>query len=525
MISFCKPLRSAAASLRQTLERFFFADSVREGVPVLVALLTQLKTPLAVIDSSGTIILSSTSLCELLALCGSRLNGLNIVDLFHPNERERIRNEITLRTQKPDQTSALFLTGITRDGRHIPLSLTFSPVLNSASRFLIIFEDKSDEQKDRFKIEKLEHQAAIGTFTSGVAHEFNNVLAGIRGYAQLAKSDIDDRQLTVKAFAIIEQETVRGAELCKNLSLYSGSKKLSCEPVILQELVQTAVDLQSRYLIADNIRVTTDIAKIPPVLADKFKLQQVILNLLINARHAIIPKGSGEITIQSFIDAQMVAIRISDTGTGIEPHNISRIFDPFYTSKNTPAAGSSAGASIRGTGLGLSVCQTIIKQHDGTIDVTSQPGIGTSFTVRIPFRIAERRNTGSQSVFPPMPDMKKKTPRILVVDDEMSVREILYRALIPAAEDVSLAVNADECRTLVESSRYDIILLDYILPDMNADRLLPVIREANPEAKIIIISGWNSSPVKKAAIEKQVDGWIDKPFNMDALMRKIAELS
>ncbi|MGL4369062.1 MAG: two-component system sensor histidine kinase NtrB, partial [Spirochaetota bacterium] len=361
-------------------------------------------------------IISSTALCELLSLSGPQLKGLNIIDLFHPSERDRIKNEIGILNLEPDKTSGLFLTGITRDGRQIPLSVTFSLVQNIDGRFLLIFEDKSEEQREQNKIEKLEHQAAIGTFTSSVAHEFNNVLTGIRGYAQLAKTDISDKALIAKAFNIIEQETIRGAELCKNLSLYSGNKKLSLEPVMIKEIIMTAIDLQSRYLMSDNIQVITDIPDLPPVLVDRFKLQQVILNLLINARHAIIPKGSGSIDIHASIDGEMVEIKVSDTGTGIEPHNITRIFDPFYTSKNTLGGVPSGGTSIRGTGLGLSVCKTIIEQHGGTLDVASQTGIGTAFTARIPFRIAERRAQAPASALPLPPNTRKKPPHILVVD-------------------------------------------------------------------------------------------------------------
>ncbi|MGL4370518.1 MAG: response regulator, partial [Spirochaetota bacterium] len=139
--------------------------------------------------------------------------------------------------------------------------------------------------------------------------------------------------------------------------------------------------------------------------------------------------------------------------------------------------------------------------------------------------IAERRAQAAASALPLPPNTRKKPPHILVVDDEMSVREIIYRALIQNSKAVSLAVNAEECRRCIESEKYDIILLDYVLPEMNADRLLPLIKEKNPSAKIIMISGWSASPVKKAALEKQVDGWIDKPFNVETIIRKVESLS
>ena len=493
-----------------------------ESGAILSALLSRISIPFAVFRPDGAIHLASGSFADLFSFRDSVLGGMDICDLFLPGDRERFTKVMNSQVCDPDRSASLSVTGVSRDGRHLALIASISSVSCDPTLLLATFEDKSDAQQDLIRIEKLEHQAAIGTFTSSVAHEFNNVLSGIRGYSQLAQNDPGDRTLIQKAFQIIEQESIRGAELCKNLSLYSGNRKLALEPVAAQEIIPSTLDLQEKDLRSDNVAVVTRIeGDLPPFLADRFKLQQVLLNLLINARHAIIPKGKGTIVIAASREAEDIVLSVTDDGTGIEPFNIPRIFDPFFSNKDS--AESTGGFLPKGTGLGLPVCQSIVRQHGGSIEVTSVRGEGSTFSVRIPFHFAERRVRKTQEEAP-----AKRTnaapPSILIVDDEMPIREVLYRSLSPVSPDITLARNAAECEKLLSERAFDIVFLDYILPEMNADRLLPVIRSACPGAKVVIVSGWNSSPVKKEAVKKLVDGWIEKPFNVESVLAAVEQL-
>lgn len=485
---------------------------------ILSALLSRIRVPFALFRPDGTIRHASGSFAELFSLHDPLPEGTDICGLFLHGDRERFTKVIG--AQGADRSASLSITGVSRDGRHLALIVSISSVSDEPPLLLATFEDKSDAQHDLIRIEKLEHQAAIGTFTSSIAHEFNNVLSGIRGYSQLAQNEPGDRTLIQKAFQIIEQESIRGAELCKNLSLYSGNRKLALEPVAAQEIIPSTIDLQEKYLRADHVTVETQIGDMPPFLADRFKLQQVILNLLINARHAIVPKGKGTIVVSASQEASDIVISVTDDGTGIEPSDIPRIFDPFFSNKDS--AENPGGFLPKGTGLGLPVCQSIIRQHGGSIEVTSVHGEGTTFTVRIPFHIAERRVRKKQEEAPAKRS-DTPPPSILIVDDEMPIREILYRSLLPAAPDITLARSAAECEKFLAERPFDIILLDYILPEMNADRLLPVIRRMRPESKVIIVSGWNSSPLKKEAFKQQVDGWVEKPFNVESILAEVGK--
>jgi PAS domain S-box-containing protein len=498
----------------------FFESKEVSLYPLVSTLFASIKSPILIIDQQGVIKTASNSFFSLFSLNEFHIENQKITDFLVDTDKIHFQKLLDQNNFQPGISVQIPMTGTRRDGSTIPISVSINTVDDQLAKlYLMIIDDRSDLFKGQEKIEKLEHQAAIGTFTSGIAHEFNNLLTGIRGYSQLAKSDINDTALISKAFSIIEQETSRGAELCKNLSLYSGSKRLNLEPVDLTETILNALELQKGFFAGTSIVLNTELRELPSLMADKNRMQQVLINLITNARHAIIPKGSGTITIRLFSDNDSVVIQIEDDGIGIPPHHISRIFDPFYTNKGT---GIESGQSheMRGTGLGLTVCQVIVKQHGGTIDVASKADAGTTFTIHLPLKYAQvfpgTYNQTSANINETYPKIKA-----LVVDDEMAVREVIFRALSHSNVETFLARNATELEESVANQCVDIIFLDYVLPEMNADRILPLLREKCPTTRIVIVSGWNGSPQKKLQLEKMVDAWIEKPFNVEAIIEQI----
>jgi PAS domain S-box-containing protein len=473
--------------------------------------ISSLTTPFVITDLNGNIQKAGNSFFPLFEIGKSVIKGESVTEFIHEESRPAVRTLFRDPILLKGKTIQSSIVGLKRDGSPIQLLISVTRIENDFPFCLVIFEDRSEHIKELGKIEKLEHQAAIGTFTSIVAHEFNNVLAGIRGYAQLMKSDPSDSHLAEKASSIIEQETARGAEICRNLSLYSGAHRLTFEAVDPCELIGRCADIQ-RSQIEDDTTIEIHCVDIPPVMLDRHRMQQVLINLLINSRHAVMPKGGGIITIRAFLDDGTLVIQVEDNGIGIPAFNLSKVFDPFFSTKTSAGGGSRQPNAPRGTGLGLPVCQVIVKQHGGAIDVASRHGEGSIFTIRIPAKFAAAQKS-----------LKKEISEIraLVVDDDMPVREVIFRALAHVNIDATLAHNATEMRNLIEKETFDIIFLDYVLPEMNADRLLPVIRGKMPDARIVIISAWSGSPAKKASIEKTVEAWIEKPFNVDAILDQL----
>ncbi len=271
------------------------------------------------------------------------------------------------------------------DKSRVPVLLSFYPVhINSFCYCMIIADDHTENEKYNEKIAHLQKLASIGTFAAGIVHEFNNVLTGIKGYSQLARKDYANREMLDKAFSIIESESQRGAELCKNMNYYSSSTRINLEPVILSDIIDTVSSLQHKYLINQNIEIVKDIQHVPAAMIDRFQLQQVLINLVINARHALMPKNGGTITISLSLSNTTIHIKVADTGTGIDKENVKKIFDPFYTSKGVIGE-SVSNYRIKGTGLGLPVSKSIINKHGGAFYVTNTPKKGTTFTIKLPF--------------------------------------------------------------------------------------------------------------------------------------------
>jgi len=487
-------------------------------------ILDGLKDCITILDAGGIVLYANPPFLRLFGISGVNFRGENIVDFFSRSSERRIKEALSRRGDKGSPLE-IRLTGVRRDYTEFPARCLIKRLhQKGGARFLVNVIDRTQELESQAGIEHLQSLASIGTFASGVAHEFNNVLTGIRGYTQLASPEIGNTALLKKALAIIDVECQRGAELCRNMSMYSSRTRINREPAALRDIVETVIALQRKFFAAESITVQCDIDELPMLMLDRFQIQQVLLNLVINARHAVIPKGGGRITIRIRERVRQIIIEVEDDGIGIDRTNITRIFDPFFTSKG-PIGMNVSGRELKGSGLGLAVSSSIIKKHGGTISVRSRPGSGSRFTVRLPKLIAEKPQAAEAEASHRPTAFPRKPLRILVTDDEQNIREILFRALTSMSMEVTLARNAEEAIALCKSESFDIIFLDYILPEMNGDSIIPVIKQYLPGSKIVMISGWTSSPIKKKKIERSVNAWIDKPFDLARIISCISELS
>lgn len=491
-------------------------------------IISNLEECIAIINNKGVIISANPSFLKLFNIQGEHYRGEDFFNFIAKSYRKKIQNLLKKSPSKLKPYYILDMQSIKKDFIEFQSRCRVIPIIRpDKTWFILNVIDQTPKIDTANKLEHLHNLASIGTFATGIAHEFNNALTGIRGYAQLASKDMTNVLLLEKAFAIIEAECIRGSDLCKNMSLFSSRTQINPEPVLLKDLIETVLTLQRKFLTHENIDIHKQINYINPVMLDKFQIQQVLLNLIINARHAIIPKGKGRIIITAFEDKKNIIIEIADNGIGISDNDLPKIFDPFFTSKG-PIGLNISGKEIKGTGLGLAVSHSIIKKHKGSISVKSKPNYGSSFTIKLPKINAPVINNLDYI------DEKKhyvhnistyKALKVLVVDDEISIRELLFKTLTEIEMTVSLARNAEEALALCKSEKFDIIFLDYILPEMNGDNLIPLIKEHLPESKIVMISGWTSSPVKKKKIEKKVNAWIEKPFNISQIFSCIQELA
>jgi two-component system NtrC family sensor kinase len=268
----------------------------------------------------------------------------------------------------------------------------------------------------------------------------------------------------------------------------------------------------------DDIEVVTDLEEsLPPTLADSHQLRQVFLNIVINAHQAMTAhRSSGCLTMKTRLLGEEIVVEIEDDGPGIDPAILGKIFDPFFTTKDVG----------QGTGLGLSICYGIVKEHGGRIAASNSPGGGALFVVTLPIRRpkelpAARRAPAAQPSAEPAP-----RARILVVDDEESIGEILSETLQHAGHTVDVAVNGLEALALIEAGSYDLIISDLKMPGMGGEDLYDRIAEQDPALarRMVFSTGDTVSQESEDFLERSGARCVQKPFDLEDVRRLVDEL-
>ena len=353
----------------------------------------------------------------------------------------------------------------------------------------LALEETSEQLRQAQKME------SIGRLAGGVAHDFNNLLLVINGYSEfLSSSLVDERQ---RHFAAeIRSAGERAAGLTQQLLAFSRRQVLQPRVVDLNESIR---DLHGmlRSLIGEGIRVELSLdGDLRAIEADPGQVGQVLLNLAVNARDAM--AGSGTLEISTFNAGDEVVLEVADTGTGMDESTRSRIFEPFFTTKDVG----------QGTGLGLSTVYGVVTQSGGTIDVRSAPGEGTTFSIRLPA-------TDRVEAVEPDVDVAGTTAaeRILVVDDEQIVRDLLAHTLRRQGYDVEVAAGARDARAL--EGPWDLLLTDVVMPEMDGVELARHI----DARRVLFMSGYD-----QRALAESAGAFLQKPFSGDELARSIRAL-
>ncbi|HKV27914.1 MAG TPA: ATP-binding protein [Candidatus Acidoferrales bacterium] len=359
------------------------------------------------------------------------------------------------------------------------------PVLDDNGRRLGWIEIYSEITKQRHiqsKLVQTEKMAALGQLVSGIAHELNNPLTSIMGYAQLVLGRRSPETLKNEV-KMIFMEAERARRIVKNLLFFARQAEPQRSRVDLNEIVERTIALRGYELKIENIAIRCELApNLPSTLADPHQLQQVVLNLLINAEQAILEsRGRGRILLRTGKTAgSCLQIEVSDDGPGIPPEIASRIFDPFFTTK-PPGLG---------TGLGLSIVYGIVEQHNGNVVFENLPGGGAKFTVEIPLLtvLAEVASaTAASSVDPG----SVSAGRVLVVEDEPTVAQLICDVLCGEGHKVEAVLDSQEGLTRIARARYDLIICDLRMPRLDGPAFYDaLIRSGSPARhRILFITG------------------------------------
>lgn len=416
-----------------------------------------------------------------------------------------------------------------KDGEPVYLEASAQPMQNGAgpSGLHCIARNLTDRKRLEQQLVQSEKLSAIGQLVAGVAHELNNPLTSISGYAQLMMRQPEITGDLQQDLQQIHTQAERAARIVQNLLIFAREHKPERVVVNLNEVLRGTLALQAYQLRVDNISVTTQYdPHLPSTVADPHQLQQVFLNLINNAHHAMLQRGGpGTLTLSTRFgpsrreqaDAPLdglppqniLEVSINDTGTGIPERDLKRIFDPFFTTK--PVG--------QGTGLGLSICFGIVREHDGQIWAESTVGVGTTVHVDLPLRTPTPESDASA------PDQARDAVEvaascaILVVDDEEPVGVLLSRLLKDLGHRPTVVLSGEAALEALDRERFDLILTDVKMPGLSGFDLYRAVQERDPALaqRVIFITGDTLSPATQARIAQSTNLYLAKPFAIQRL--------
>ena len=400
-----------------------------------------------------------------------------------------------------------------KDGKVLETDVSASPVRDSSGAivsFVVLLRDVSDQVALQAQLIQAQKMEAVGRLAGGVAHDFNNLLQAMFSLTQLIHGQRHDPERVATLVRDLEHEVKRGVSLTRQLLLFSRREAARPERLDLNEVVGSAATLLRR-LVRENVIVAVELARDTlPIEADSGQLDQVLMNLAVNASDAM-PEG-GRLTIRTGAhDHAQVWLAVEDTGHGIPEEVRERIFEPFFTTKETG----------KGTGLGLSVAHGIVAQHGGRIELTSSIGQGSTFTVVLPWAVSgakpavESASVGGQDL--PI----GKGERVLVVEDEDVARGALRDILAALGYEVHAVGCGEEAGELPAEPPFDVLLSDLMLPGIAGPDLARGMKERWPALRVILMSGYTEDEVVRRGIVEGSVRFLQKPFDMASLAREV----
>jgi len=418
------------------------------------------------------------------------------------------------------------------DGRQAWLRTNKVPLRDASGTVVGIlgtFEDITVERANEERLRHSQRMESVGRLAGGVAHDFNNMLAGILGAAELLQSDVGRTGRGHDLLRIVVRSAQRAADLTGKLLAFSRRGQLERRPTNLHEVVDDAVAILTRSI---DRRITIEVergAERSLVMGDPSELETALINLGINARDAI--EGEGRIRIatrevvldvddprcatSSLEPGEYIELEVSDTGSGIPEDVVDRVFEPFFTTKDVGA----------GTGLGLAAVYGAVNEHGGAVTLEGRPGVGARFSITLPHcELAPVLESSAEPAAVPAP--MTRPMRVLVVDDESAIRTVVRHVLEDLGYKVTLARDGREGLEIFSSDPqgFDGVLLDVVMPRMSGHECLRELRALRPDVRVLMSSGFTRDVTIESSGEDAVAGFLKKPYRPAELTEALAKL-
>jgi PAS domain S-box-containing protein len=529
ILSICRDLRESG-----TISRALFTETTSRLSPrrIVIELLDSLEYQETIIEKlgEGLVILDidfrilkvNPMAAHFLEKQVTDLVGHPFSEYFSHEEKRRVESILTGLFMRED-TKDKRVT-VTHNNRILDLKLSsfVDRLSQKATAGLVLIEDISERKRLEAQFHKAQKMEAIGTLAGGIAHDFNNLLMSIQGYAALMLLKMDTAHPHFQKLNMIETQVEKAAKLTDQLLGFARGGKYHVGPVDFNQLVTKCTEMfgKTKREIAIHLTLTGERLIID---GDPYQVEQVLLNLYVNAWQAM--PGGGDLYIETdsaFFGASEAAmmdiqpgsfarVSVRDTGVGMDQETQARIFEPFFTTKEMG----------RGTGLGLASVYGIVKNHQGVIEVESEPGRGSTFRIYFPLskKIPKKARLTKSKII-------KGKEAILLIDDEEMILDVGSALLTSLGYTVIKAASGKEAVDIYrnQGDAINLVILDMVMPGMGSGETYDRLKTIDPNIKVILSSGYSRGKESDAIIARGVNDFIKKPFNLETLSQKVRKV-
>ena len=501
-------------------ERREIENKLRQEQEFVRRLVASFPDLVIVLDVEGRFTYVSGSMKEILGVAPEEFVGQSLGWRTDQEGQEKLGELVRKITSGQQIHAQIELRTRHADGSWRVLRCSVGPLVDETGKITGIVSTARDITESKVaeqQVAQKEKFTAMGQMLAGAAHELNNPLTAILGVSDLLRERVTDDALR-RHVELVLQQTRRAAGIVQNLLAFSRPPSQGRLKIRLDEVIRQALQVEQPALDRKNITVKfEEEPNLPAVEGDTKLLTQVFLNLITNAEQAIAStRDHGTISISLSRAAEAVRATFADDGPGIAPENLGKLFDPFFTTKRPGG----------GTGLGLTICLAVTKDHGGTIEVHSTPGTGAAFHVLLPSAEVGLPLSARLAFTEAESDTSLHGHRALVVDDEEGIREIVREGLIARGLDVDCVESAEEALSYLESNRCDVVVCDSNLPGITGEQLFERLRAERGDAHIgfVLMTG---DLVDSAAIKQFTEKGariLQKPFHVAALASLLSEM-
>jgi hypothetical protein len=506
------------------------AESLRAAEARFRGLLEAAPDPIVAVNREGRIVLINAQAEKTFGYLREDLLGKPMDFLVSERLREKCfeyRTRFFREPQRFPMGTSLELYGSRKDGSEFPVEIKLSVLETEEGLWgSAAIRDLTERRKLEHQFRQAQKMESVGTLAGGIAHDFNNLLTVILSYSSYLTEELARDSQHHRASEQIHEAAERGAALTRQMLAFSRQQVFQLRVLNVNDIVKNLLKMMKR-IIGEHIEIKTVLAEnLAAVKADAGQLEQVLMNLCLNARDAM-PDG-GKITLETqnveldedFVQRHVgsaagpqVMLSVSDTGTGMDSKTLARIFEPFFTTKETG----------RGTGLGLAMVYGVVKQSGGSIWVDSEVGRGTTFKIYLPQGKETPETAASKK---PQRVREHGSETILLVEDDTAVRELVHAMLTAQGYSVLAAQNPTEAQSVCErhSGRIHLLLTDLILPGASGRELAKRICSLRPDLKVLYMSGYTDDAVIQHHGFNETFAFLQKPFSQSGLAAKVREV-